>query len=310
MLAWMTGPYAPRLPLDTPNERSLHAAPIPRTGGIAIVLGTCGAGVALGMSVPLLGSILALALLSFLDDRRPLSPRVRLTAHALVAAAWVALELNAATPWLLPFLFVGVVWMTNLYNFMDGIDGLAGGMATIGFGSYAIAFFESGQIAPALLSAAIAASALAFLRFNFQPARIFMGDVGSIPLGFAAAALGLTGWRDSAWPLWFPLLVFSPFAVDATFTLALRLARRERLSQAHRDHYYQRLVRMGLGHRRVALLEYALMLGCAAAALAAREASAAVQLAVVAGSGLAYLALAAWLERLWTRHLRTEGKAA
>jgi UDP-N-acetylmuramyl pentapeptide phosphotransferase/UDP-N-acetylglucosamine-1-phosphate transferase len=309
-LAWMTGPHAPRLPLDTPNVRSLHATPVPRSGGIAIMAGGFAAGLALGASWPLLGGLLALALLSYVDDHRPLPAKLRLSAHALVAVAWLALEMGPVSPWLLPLLFLGIVWMTNLYNFMDGIDGLAGGMAVIGFGAYALGFLDSGALELALLSASIAAAAAAFLRFNFHPARIFMGDVGSIPLGFLAAALGVAGWRDGVWPLWFPLLVFSPFAVDATFTLVLRLARRERLSQAHRDHYYQRLVRMGLGHRNTSLAEYALMIACAAAALAAREAPTAVQLSLVAASGAVYLALAAWLELRWARFRRTQGGTA
>jgi len=310
MLAWMTGPYAPRQPLDTPNERSLHVTPVPRTGGIAIVLAALGAGLALGTPWPLLAGVLALALVSFLDDRRPLSPRVRLSAHVLVAAAWLTLALEPVAPWLLLLLFLGIVWMTNLYNFMDGIDGLAGGMTAIGFGAYALAFLDHGLPGPALFSASVAAAAAAFLRFNFHPARIFLGDVGSIPLGFLAAALGLAGWKSGVWPLWFPLLVFSPFAVDATFTLVLRLARRERLSQAHRSHYYQRLVRLGLGHRRTALIEYALMLGCAAAALAGRQAPPAVQAGVVAASGAVYLGLAAWLEHRWARRPGAGSEAA
>lgn len=95
-----------------------------------------------------------------------------------------------------------------------------------------------------------------------------MGDVGSIPLGFLAAALGLMGWQQGAWPLWFPVLVFSPFLADASVTLLRRLARGERFWQAHREHYYQRLIRMGWGHRRTAMLEYLLMVAVTASAVA------------------------------------------
>jgi UDP-N-acetylmuramyl pentapeptide phosphotransferase/UDP-N-acetylglucosamine-1-phosphate transferase len=97
--------------------------------------------------------------------------------------------------------------------------------------------------------AGVAAAAAGFLCFNFHPARIFMGDVGSVPLGFTAGALGLVGWRSGAWPLWFPLLVFAPFILDATVTLLRRALRGEKVWQAHRSHYYQRMVQMGLGHR-------------------------------------------------------------
>jgi len=161
-------------------------------------------------------------------------------------------------------LILAVGWITNLYNFMDGSDGLAGGMSVIGFGAYALA---AGASPLATVSLCIAAAAGAFLVFNFHPARIFLGDVGSIPLGFLAGALGLVGWRGDAWPLWFPLLVFAPFIADATVTLARRAARGERVWQAHREHYYQRLVRSRLGHRGTAALAYVAMGLCAAAAL-------------------------------------------
>ena len=163
---------------------------------------------------------------------------------------------------------------------MDGSDGLAGGMALIGFGAYAVAAQLAGDQPLAVLSLALCAASAAFLLYNFHPARIFMGDVGSVPLGFLAGALGLAGWANDVWPLWFPLLVFAPFMCDATLTLLKRLLRRERVWQAHREHYYQRLVRMGFGHRGTAWIEYAAMLGCALAALAARAAEPWVQAAI------------------------------
>src|SRR6185436_356022 len=98
----------------------------------------------------------------------------------------------------------------------------------------------------------------------------FLGDVGSIPLGFLAGGLGLLGWRNDLWPLWFPLLVFGPFIGDATLTLVRRLLRRERVWHAHREHYYQRMVRMGFGHRGTAWTAYAVMALCAGAALVGR----------------------------------------
>jgi UDP-GlcNAc:undecaprenyl-phosphate GlcNAc-1-phosphate transferase len=148
----------------------------------------------------------------------------------------------------------------------------------------------------------VAATALAFLAFNFPPARIFLGDAGSIPLGFLAAAVGILGWRVHAlWPWWFPAVVFSPFAVDATVTLARRAARREPVWRAHRDHYYQRLVRMGWSHRRTALAEYALMLACALIALALREAEPRVQRLALWGLAAAYVVIMALIDRAWRR---------
>ena len=297
--------------LDAPNERSLHVRPVARTGGIAILAGA-GAALALGASTLWLQGLLAvvLAAVSFADDVRGLPAPVRLAAHGAAAAclAWYVLgPMNYAA---LALLVLAVVWMTNLFNFMDGADGVAGGMALIGFGAYAVAAQGEGHAPLALACASLAASALAFLIFNSHPARIFMGDIGSIPLGFLAGALGLTGWREDLWPLWFPLLVFAPFVGDASLTLLKRLARGERIWRAHRDHYYQRMVLMGLGHRGTALLGYAAMALCAGAALYARDKSAPVQAALFGGSSLALGAAGAWIDARWRRFSRDAQGAA
>ncbi|MGA8051867.1 MAG: glycosyl transferase, partial [Burkholderiales bacterium] len=146
----------------------------------------------------------------------------------------------------------------------------------------------------------------AFLVRNFPPARIFMGDVGSVPLGFLAGALGLIGWNDGVWPLWFPIVVFAPFVCDATLTLIRRLLRGDRVWQAHREHYYQRLVRMGFGHRGTAAIEYAAMAGCAAVALFAREASVGVQVTSLTAATAALIAVAVWIDVHWARFVRAQ----
>lgn len=303
LIAWMLGPHGLALPLDNPNERSLHVSPVPRTGGLAIMAAVLAAGLALGASFVTLGCTLALAVVSFIDDRGGLPARVRFLAQGIAAAVWLAVALPAAPLWLLPILFLAIVWVTNLYNFMDGMDGLAGGMAAFGFGAYAVAFWLAGDATGALFSASIAAAAIAYLRFNFHPARIFMGDVGSIPLGFLVAVVGLQGWRDGAWPIWFPVAVFSPFVFDATVTLLRRAARGERIWEAHRTHYYQRLVQLGWGHRNTALAEYALMAGCAVVALAALRVPLTVQVAVCVAGAVAYAVLALAVDGAWRRHL-------
>jgi UDP-GlcNAc:undecaprenyl-phosphate GlcNAc-1-phosphate transferase len=258
-----------RFALDHPNERSLHESPVPRTGGIAVLTGTAAVLVPGVEDLwPMLVLALGLAALSFADDLKPIPAVVRLAAHLAAAALVVWFYLAPISMWQAVPLVLGVAWLTNLYNFMDGSDGLAGGMSVIGFGAYALAAMLAGEGAIATVSLCIAAASGAFLVFNFHPARIFLGDVGSIPLGFLAGALGLVGWREDAWPLWFPLLVFAPFIADATITLARRALRRERVWQAHRDHYYQRMVRAGLGHRGTARIAYLLMALCAGAALA------------------------------------------
>lgn len=288
--------------VDRPNERSLHAVPVPRTGGLGLMAGVL-AGWGLIWQPWLLlvtAAVLCLMLLSFLDDVRGLSAGLRFLMHFVVAGVFVWNSVLPGSGWLLAIvLVIATVWMTNLYNFMDGSDGLAGGMALFGFGSYALAAWLAGDHSMAMANLIIAISALAFLRFNFHPARIFMGDAGSIPLGFLSAALGLIGWQRGIWPLWFPVLVFSPFTVDASVTLVRRLLRGEKVWQAHREHYYQRLVQMGWGHRNTALVEYGGMLAAGGGSVLALTWSASLQMAFCLGWMLAYLLAMKLIDRRW-----------
>jgi UDP-GlcNAc:undecaprenyl-phosphate/decaprenyl-phosphate GlcNAc-1-phosphate transferase len=203
--------------------------------------------------------------------------------------------------WLLPVLLF-IVWMTNLYNFMDGSDGLAGGMALFGFSFYGIAGLMHGDEAFAMMNFSIGAAALGFLYHNFHPAKVFMGDAGSIPLGFLAAAFGVWGWQQDYWPFWFPILVFSPFVADATLTLLKRAWHREKLEQAHRSHYYQRLVQMGWGHRNTAIVEYLLMFLAGASALWGISLDIQGQGNLLAWWGTIYLGLTMWVDRRWRRY--------
>ena len=186
--------------------------------------------------------------------------------------------------------------MTNLYNFMDGADGLAGLMAVIGFGAMAAAAFIANDLALSMACAAIASAGAGFLAFNFPPARIFLGDAGSIPLGFLAAMLGAHGAHSGAWPWWFPLLVFSPFIVDASVTIARRLISGERIWIAHRNHYYQRLVLSGWSARRLAAAEGCLMVCSAASALYALGQGRMLQCAILVGWPVLYAILVALIE--------------
>lgn len=216
---------------------------------------------------------LVLAAFSLWDDRAPLSPGTRFGLHAAAAGVVVwgaALTVNAATipilgslplKWAaIPFTLLFLMWMTNLYNFMDGMDGFAGGMSVIGFAFLGGIAWIGGQHLMAVLSILIAGSAGGFLLHNKPPAQIFMGDVGSVPLGFLAGALAVLGVHSGLFDLWVPLLIFSPFIIDATVTLLRRLLRGEKVWQAHREHYYQRLVLAGWGHKKTVLAEYGLML--------------------------------------------------
>jgi len=259
---------------DIPNERSLHKAPVPRIGGMALIIGMF-AGWGMLFNAWTWWVILPLIMVfmvSVLDDMRGLPVRYRLLVHVGAACLLVwgsgVLAQNLLLGVLVLFL---VVWMINLYNFMDGSDGLAGGMTLFGFATYGIASMMGQDVPFALLNFSIAAAALGFLYFNFFPAKIFMGDAGSIPLGFLAAAMGVWGWQEELWPAWFPMIVFSPFVVDATVTLLKRALRREKIWQAHREHYYQRIVQLGFGHRNTAILEYVLMACVGTSALIALQ---------------------------------------
>ncbi|HEV8678445.1 MAG TPA: glycosyltransferase family 4 protein [Stellaceae bacterium] len=271
--------------LDHPNERSSHDAPIPRGGGIAVVVAILGAWLALivaGVVLPRLLAVLAgallIALVSWLDDLRGLPAAVRL----LVQLVAVGIAILAALPtgpvfqgWLPPALDAAAaallwLWFVNLFNFMDGIDGLAGSeAASIAIGLVLIAGLGAGY-SPALaaLAAAVAAAALGFLVWNWAPARIFLGDVGSVPLGYLLGFLLLS---LATRGLWQPALILPLyFLADATLTLLRRLARGERVWQAHRRHFYQRAVQRGLDHavvvRRV-ILANLLLIACAGASV-------------------------------------------
>lgn len=281
--------------LDHPNERSLHQRPVPRTGGIGVA-----AGVAVSVSLvsptewwPMWFGAMLLVGVSFFEDVVGLPIFGRLGAHFLAAGAFVAGLSAHGLEWeWAAIVMVPIVWMINLYNFMDGMDGLAGGMAVFGFGFLALLSWVGHHQPLMLVSASIAAAAGAFLLFNFHPARIFLGDAGSTTLGFLAAGLGLIGWQNGVWSLWVPLLVFAPFVVDASVTLARRMMRGEKFWQAHRSHFYQRLVLSGWSHRRTACAEYGMMMYCGSSALVFQYSSDSIRIITLGVLGLIFLGVA------------------
>lgn len=305
LLAWLSRSKVAAAVLDRPNQRSLHSTPVPRIGGIGMAIGVATGWLLASPAMPL--SILAggciLFGLSLLDDVFGISVATRLGAHFLVAAGFVITAMpSATTPWLSVVLTLAVAWMTNLYNFMDGSDGLAGGMAVFGFGAYGLAALAGGDFSFAAINLSVAAAACAFLFFNFPPARVFMGDVGAIPLGYLAAVLDVTGWLRGNWPWWFGIAVFSPFIVDASYTLLKRLLRGAKVWQPHREHFYQRLVQSGWGHRKTAVAEYVLMALCSGAAIFGARQGQNLQLAVLGALALFYAGLVVALERYFPRH--------
>ena len=308
--------------LDYPNERSLHTRPIPRTGGVAISTAVLLSGglwvlytneqwpksAALGVTAAFV------AVTSFLDDRRHIAPHYRLLAHFAAAAAllfsgfavdrsWLPAPLADVPTGVLQLVTVlYLVWMLELYNFMDGMDGFAGGMAVAGFGSLAVLSVTGGADLIAGLSLVIAAAAFGFLLLNFPPARIFMGDAGSATLGLLAGALSVWGAQSGAFPIWAAILVFSPFIVDATVTLVRRGWRREKIWTPHKTHYYQRLVQLGWSHRRVLLWEYMLMAATSASALWSVRQTEAAQLAMLMTWAVIYTLLGTTVHLLETTH--------
>ncbi|HEY2815982.1 MAG TPA: glycosyltransferase family 4 protein [Casimicrobiaceae bacterium] len=268
-----------RLPQDAPNQRSMHIRSVPRAGGYAIWAGFLP--VALWFPPAFPGSLagwllpwLLIACISAADDIRGLAVGIRLFTH-VVAAVWVALGLFAqalsndtssvGTAMAIASCALVIAWASNLYNFMDGSDGLCATMTLMGFATYGVAALAAGDTAIPYF--ALAAATLPFLVVNRPRATMFLGDVGSIPLGFLAASFGIAGSLTGLWPAWFPVLVFMPFIADATATLVRRVVRGERLSTAHRDHYYQRLNRLGAGHSGTLSLYAVLMAGTSVAAL-------------------------------------------
>ncbi len=298
--------FSPLKILDAPNERSLHEVPTPRTGGVAIMLAIL---IAWALQSWLYGmpeamvwiaaSAMLVAGISFVDDLRELSPLVRIIVHALAAIVLIVGGMVMFDGVIgIVFTWFAIVWMLNLYNFMDGMDGFAGGMTLFGFGFLACAGWLTGANAYAIFAMLVAAAALGFLCVNFPPAKIFMGDVGSASLGLISAGFSLWGIRDGLFDWWFPLLVFSPFVVDATVTLIQRMLNRERIWEAHRSHYYQRLVQLGWGHKKTILTEYLLMLLAGCSALVTQQINSPVVAGVVlAGWSCIYLVIAILVQR-------------
>jgi Fuc2NAc and GlcNAc transferase len=260
--------FAARHVLDVPGARSSHLSPTPTGGGIgAIAALACGALVlARGDADWLLviGLACGLSLVGLRDDLRSLPVLPRLLAQAAAAATVVAAACSgpqhlALTLPQAALLTLALAWLVNAFNFMDGIDGLAGGQAVFVAVSGAVLALQGGAqgATPAVLLCTAAAAA-AFLCFNWPPARLFMGDAGSLAFGFLlAAAIPLSAGRGELAPATW-LILWSPFLCDTVLTLGHRALRGESLPSAHRDHAYQRLARAWGGHRPVTLAVLAL----------------------------------------------------
>lgn len=304
---WLARRYALRRNLvDQPGERRSHAVPTPRGGGIAIA---CSALLALGWmawghAMPLQvlacigGGLVLIAGIGWIDDHRPLSPWSRLAVHAMAAALVAAAMLaDGRGPGAAAFGFATAMVLVNVWNFMDGIDGLAASQAILVAAGWA---WLAWPAPPAWLLLAIAAATLGFAPFNLPRARIFLGDVGSGALGYLLV-VGLL-WLPAdalAWP-WLAWLPLSAFLVDAALTLALRILRGEQWWAPHLQHAYQRWT-IRIDRHAPVTFAYALWTACAVATMVlARDAGTGAS-AVALGTGFA-MAAATWA---WIRRDRT-----
>ncbi|MBC2770609.1 MraY family glycosyltransferase [Pusillimonas minor] len=265
--------------LDIPNERSSHTQPTPRGGGVAFVLVFTVFATAMALSnngltpalIGLLGAGLLVAITGFIDDHTPLPARWRLVGHfaGALCLLWAFNGLPTfnifntplnlgAWGWLPGALYI--VWLLNLYNFMDGIDGLAGAEALCVAGGGALLYALLGHTQMLWLPLLLTCSVLGFLVWNFPPAKIFMGDAGSGFLGITLAGLSLQAGHIDPNLFYSWLILLGVFVVDATLTLLRRLARKQKVYQAHRSHAYQYASRKLGSHKPVTLAVIAINL--------------------------------------------------
>lgn len=245
--------------LDQPNARSLHVIAVPRGAGLAIALVVTLLQLALVISglwssepaLVTIGVAAGFAALGWSDDRASRSVAMRFALQAVLSVAFVSLALPPEINWpLRGLLCVAVMWAVNLFNFMDGADGLAGVQTVAASVGIAVLLSATEQRGAALSAAALAGAAAGFLAWNWHPARIFLGDVGSYFIGFELAALVILSIDTEVGP-WPALILVAPFVVDATLTLGARAVRGAPVWRAHREHVYQLLVLRGWSPARV-----------------------------------------------------------
>src|SRR5688500_11370027 len=275
--------------VDRPDARRINRRPIPRLGGLAIFLGILVPALAfLDLSGESRGVLLGAAIATVVgavDDFRGLSPPVKLAGQVLAAAmppvfgVWIdhftfpllgVVDLPAGVGVPLSMLFI--VAVMNMVNFLDGLDGLAAGVCAIAGATYAVLALSLGKADPAILSAIVAGACLGFLRHNFFPARIFMGDSGALCLGFILASVSIQGLLKTASTvvLVFPLLVLAVPIIDTSFVVAKRIKHGLPVYAADRSHLHHRFLNIGFSQRRAAVTMWLWCASLAGAALATR----------------------------------------
>ncbi len=275
--------------VDRPDSRRLNRRPIPRLGGLAIFLGIIVPALAfLDLSTETRGVLLGAAVATVvgaIDDFRGLSPPTKLAGQVVAAAipaafgVWIDhitfpfLGVLDVPAWIgVPVSILFIVAVMNMVNFLDGLDGLAAGVCGIAGVTYAVLALSLGKPDPAILSAIVAGACLGFLRHNFFPARIFMGDSGAMCLGFILAAVSIQGLLKTASTvvLLLPLLVLAVPIIDTSFVVAKRLKYRQPIYGADKSHLHHRFLNIGFSQRRAAVTMWLWCLSLAGAALATR----------------------------------------
>lgn len=267
--------------VDRPNHRTLHQGAVPRGGGLVIIAGlllTLAAAAIFGQRPTLFSGfgllVFAWSALSWYDDRSDLSPRFRLLVQVGICLAtiwalgWVS-HVHSPGSFSLPLSYmgpilsvIGLVWMANLYNFMDGLDGLAASQTIVASVTMAFWFYMFGDMSLALILFSLASLTYGFLLWNWNPARVFMGDVGSIGLGAFFGLIFIFGVTRYDVSILSFFSLFAVFIADSTSTIIMRALKQEKIWQAHRQHFYQRLATAGYSHAKIALSALVLMILC------------------------------------------------
>lgn len=275
LLIWRVREFSVKhgLFIDTPNERSSHRVSVPRSGGIPIALISLAAVFFFGEITDIrvlayMAGAVIVVVLGIFDDLSPLSSNKKFLATSLIAL--IPLFFGLRFPGISPFLdnavllnllsFAWIFGMMNAFNFMDGIDGLIGGCSIIFSMFVAVLAYCLGDMFVLSMSLVILSSCAAFLRFNFSPASIFLGDTGSMFLGYTFSVFSIMlAVRAGGGGMFYAFsLVFAVIIFDSMFTFFKRAAEKKNVTAAHREHLYQRLVRSGFSHRQVSSLYYLL----------------------------------------------------
>jgi len=329
VLSWLLASrvrlYALDRLLDIPNERSSHSVPTPRGGGLAIAVTVLGGTIfaaARGwidwnLALALGGGGAMVAAVGWIDDHRSLSALTRFAVQ-FISAGWAVFWLGGLPSLTvgfgslqLGFLgtilgVVGIVWAINLYNFVDGIDGLAAGEAVSTGVIGGLILLAMGQYGLAMMALLIAAASAGFLPLNWAPAKLFMGDVGSGMLGYLFAVLAIASENAGAVPLLIWVLLLGAFVFDATVTLCRRIAHGERWYHAHHSHAYQRMVQAGRSHAQVSVMILFINLALAVLAIVAWLRPTFFLIAIGAGAALLSIIYLS-VERIRPMHAHSRG---